>query len=157
MLPSFTETEAVKLLVGGLWDLFGDLDRGTLIKWEDIEKCIGHHHLSNEGRHLVGKWRQQMLKVRSIATRAECGVGVRLLTNEQQAVECGEDRQRRAHRQCNRAINEVSAVDGSSLGMHHRRLQNATLSTLRIARKQIRSGVKEIVATTKTHPIRKVN
>lgn len=151
----FEETDEVRDAIASLWDKFGDYDRGTLIFWADIEKVISFPHRSNEGEHIIMKWRRQVLATRGIAMRPQRGVGLRLLSNIEQTTECAEDRQRRAHRQCNRALNEVGAVDGSSLNVHYRRLQNATMDTIRYARKQVRRGVKEVMMAMKSHPIKK--
>ena len=151
----FEEKEEVTLAVNEMWKAFGELERGQIILWDDIEKLIQLPHGEGSAKHIIGKWRAKMLNVRSIATRARTGVGIQLLTCEQQATECAEDRQRRAHRQCNRGMKEVSSVDGASLGLHLRRLQNATMDSLRAARKQIRSGVREVMKVTKARPIRK--
>lgn len=149
----FVENPEITMAVDMLWEQFGHMASGTTLYWRDMEKTAGFGRDDSPGQTIFNKFRKRMLRERNIATRAVKNIGIQLLTPIEQVVICSEDRQRRAHRQCNRGIQEVGAVANNDIPLHVQRLRVKTVDTLRLARSNARRGVKEVVTLLRTETI----
>lgn len=147
-------TEAVEKLQAA----FGNLERGSVISWADLEAIAGDH-ATCPGLTAINKWRDWMRTEKRVVVDAIKGVGLRLMPHRAVASLVPVKRQRKARRQCNMALREVATVDGGSLVKHERLLLSAQHGHLRQNRLRLGQAYRELVnATTPTesNPRRKL-
>ena len=147
-------TEAVEKLQAA----FGNLERGSVIQWADLEEIAGDH-TTCPGLTAINKWRAWMRTEKRVVVDAINGVGLRFMPHRTVASLVPVKRQRKARRQCNMALREVATVDGAALVKHERLLLSAQHGHLRQNRLRLGQAYRELVnATTPTesNPRRKL-
>ena len=153
----FESKEEIKSTVDRLFDAVRALGRGDVLTWEAIEKETGLLKDSGSCKYIVQKLRKRVLRERRIAMRPVVGVGLKLLTHQDQVRVCAEDRHRRMFRQSSAATRELSALDPSTLGLVDRRLRMTQLEQLKTERQVMRRAIKEVLTVRKSqvNPVRK--
>jgi len=128
----------VEQIVDRLWAAFSAKLRGETIHWEELEEAGGfsRHQSFIEGvqpmgRYIVLRFIARLLRERDIATKVSWNLGIRLLTNQETAVELPYDRQKRAYRQVNKCLREMATVNAAELTFHERLLHTRQVQNLR--------------------------
>ena len=92
--------------------------KGTTVSWSVIEKAMNRNRYDKGGWAIIKRVRKHLLRDRLIATLPDTRVGLRLLTDTENAQEVPVLRQKKARRQINRGLRETSAVDVSLIPNH---------------------------------------
>lgn len=150
---AFTADPTITLAVEAVMKIVGE--RGTILRWSDIEHVTGCTRYTGSWSTIVNKVRRRLRKERMQATWAEREVGLRLLTHKETAVEIPQKRQRRMFRQAGRALQEMATVDTAGLNMTERRLLISQIDRLKSERKSLRAAQKELFEATQTLPSRR--
>jgi hypothetical protein len=137
--------EKVKLL----HELAGNYRRGQVIPWQLIDAICGDHN--KEGRYVFDKWAKEMLVPKEIAIRIARGVGVELLTEDEQVRDCPARRRARAFRQTSKAMKELKHVNIHGLSDHGMRIRSLQIASFRGERKALRQGA-NLLRRTETNP-----
>lgn len=144
--------------VDGLMLMSEAYGRGQCIPWEEVERIAGSRRTSR-GVYVISKWQRRMEDERSIVTLCAKGVGVRLLTDEETAIEIPALRQRKAYRQIRRAIRQTAVVNVDRLSDASRRvlaLQRANMADQRRDLLRSQRQLEKRLAPVETNPRRKV-
>lgn len=149
----FEETEEYRRAIEALRQLFDKHDRGDIVEWSAIEEATGYRRDGPKLRAMVTKFRKVYLREDRIALRPVPGVGYRILTLEQQVLECGEDRRRKMYRQSTRAVREISAPNNAKLGTHLQHVKALSLQHLLEERKTINRGIRSIRSYAHPKPV----
>ncbi len=158
----FEKKKEVTAAVGRLHSLRDALGKGKgdVLPWSEIERSLGMSRDGHEARHIIRRFQRELQRDRGIVTRGSTSKGGLWLLSDKDAAEvvpC--DRQRKARRQCNRAINELGTIDGAKLSTHMRRNLSVQLHNLRAQRLQIGRSYRDHekqVTKTEVNPRRKV-
>lgn len=59
---------------------FGNLPRGTLVKYADIEAAVNEKRGTARLQGLIASWRKRMLREKAIVLQAQKGIGLEFLT-----------------------------------------------------------------------------
>lgn len=109
------------------------LQRGDVIPWATLEGLAGFERYTQHWHAFISRLRKKVLAGdRGIWLAAITNVGLRLLTQKEQILD--QNRTRRARRQLNRGIKEVSAVPDSGLSDHDRMAKMKRIEANRAAR-----------------------
>jgi hypothetical protein len=154
----YEESEENAAALSRLWEAFSATRRGTLVSWWKIESVAGVRR-KHGGWHIINRFRKKLRQVLGVVTLAEPNTGLRFLTHEETATEIPALRQRRAYRQVNRCLRELTTVDGTVLSDHQRLVLSSQKHNLTAQRLQIGRSRRELAAwivKTETHPVRKI-
>lgn len=127
-----------------LWKVLEDCGRGDLVTYRVITETIKIGRNEQGWATVVNSVRKRVLNERGIAMRPEPGVGLRLLTNTQQVVVCGEDRTKRIRTQARNGFNEIQRAESKNLSDHERKLQAFSLAGMQSIKAQSKSSVLDI-------------
>lgn len=127
--------------------------RGQVVPWESIESIAGDRF--EEGRYIVKKWSEEMLRDHNIAVRPVKGVGLELLTESEQVRWCPVMRRRKMFRQSSRAMKELKHVNEAGLSDHDRKMRVMQLAQLKGERRVLRQN-SNVLKKRETNPRRAV-
>jgi hypothetical protein len=144
------ETKPVILdLAELLYARAGQLDRGDVLRTEEVEVVTGCVRYEDCWTTLLKKFRRLMLDRRHIALWPVPGVGYRLCTKDEQLNLITVARQRRAARQLSRSLREVGAMPNRELTLHQQRVRALKVRQMLATRRQIKAQVREQERTTR--------
>jgi len=144
----------IQKLTDKLWTLFVKHGRGDTVFYRDVMTLLEIDRTHKWWTLVTNKVRMRTLRERDIATRCDLGIGFRLLTNEQQVIECSQDRQKRMFRQAARCRREISRSDEQQLGLHAAKLRILVMDGLKKQSRSLRTSMKFIMNPTETLPRR---
>jgi hypothetical protein len=139
----FTTNEALTAALQAVFAFAQDLDRGDILKHADIERVSGFPKDTVQWGALIVKLRRIMQDMRGIALRPIKNVGYKLCTKEEQLKWCPRNRQRRAIRQVNKGVKELSVLRPEELSLHQQRLRALTIQNMVEERRALKRGVRE--------------
>lgn len=148
----FEPDSAITAAVDAVMKIVGN--RGSVLRWEQIEEAANCERYTGSWQSIVRKVRRRLRTERMQATWPENGVGLRLLTHKETAIEIPRLRQKKMFRQSTRQLQEMKTVDVSKLSMGERKLLASQLDRLISERRSLRSAQKEILSTYETLPRR---
>lgn len=145
--------------VNALFHRFASRNRGSVIAWAEIELAMGRGRNEEGGWPIINRFRRRLLRDLQVVTLARDSVGVRLLTNEEAAVEIPRLRQKRAYRQVNRGLKETAAINHAELSDRQRLVlvrQRENMARQRLEIGRSRREKYKIGRKSPTMPVRKL-
>ncbi len=110
-------------------------NRGDVITWDEVETAAGFPRYSEHWTQFLKRLRRDVLNsARGIKLAAVPGVGVKLMTIEEQVTDIS--RQRRARRQLNRGGKELAALPDRQLTAHQRQMKHRKIDLMKEARRR---------------------
>jgi hypothetical protein len=134
MRKPFEEDPEIMVIMERLIREFGDVERGSTLRYKELEPIAGSLQ-STRGQYIIRvKLRKWFERERRTTLVAVNGVGYRLETYEEQALDPMERRSGRARRQENRAIKEVSMVPGDMISPKKKMLREEMVHCMKLGR-----------------------
>lgn len=137
-----TEPDVRKLM-----DHFGVPQPG-LIAHEVLEQLVGHEHTSSRYVTVVGAWRKKLLREFNVASKAEPGDGIKILT-EPERVEESRRRLGQSARQAARDHRWALMIDASKLDDVARKKLDHTLRATAAVATAAAVNIKELATALK--------
>jgi hypothetical protein len=132
--------------------------RGDIIPWKIIEEAMSRTRHEEGGWRIINRVRKTLLRDRDIVTAAIPRVGLRMLLDQEAAMQVPINRQRRAYRQMGRGLRELRAVREGFLTDRQRLAYVRQRQTMATERRAIGRSYRELAngaRKTQTQPKRK--
>ena len=133
-----------------LFERFGTPQPG-LLAHETIESVIREKHTAGRYRTIVGSWRRKLLREYNVATKAEPGEGIRVLT-EPERVDEGRALLGKSARQIVRAHRWSVMIDATKLDDISRRKLDHTVRASATAAAAVTGSIRELSSALKAAP-----
>jgi len=128
---------------------FASAKRGDVLPYAQLEAMAGASRKEPDGDYRIGKFRRWLENDKGIVTWCIPNVGVRLLTDAEQAIDEPHKAQRRSYRQLNRSCRRTRHVEADRLSLHQRRAMFATVQAMRYERLLIGRSNRELGETVR--------
>jgi hypothetical protein len=143
MQKPFESKAEITEVVNKLTTLSNQYERGQRVDWPLIEEIIGNRYHPDGGVrpaiwYIIRKWQKILRRERDIVVRVDLKHGVRLLTHKEVVNEVPAFRQRKAERQLDRALREISTVDPTRLSDHERKILAIQQQNMKAERRNLR-------------------
>lgn len=116
----FTAKDIIGNAVDAAVAAFLTLPRGVVIPWGEIEAVAGFDRESPHWRQFDKRWRRRFLRTTGVHLGPVNGVGLKLLTTQEQLHDRSVMRHRKAYRQLHREAVELAALPDAELTTHQR-------------------------------------
>lgn len=150
----FETNPEVQAAIERLWQQYENVERGTVLTWEELEGIMGRSRNDVSGWHIIRQFRKRLLDQKNIATWKSDTVGIRCLTHKQTLHEMPIIRQRKARRQVNRCLKELATIDRGRLTVRERQALTIQEGNLRYERLTLGRSYRSLGETL---PITQVN
>lgn len=138
--PRFAAKDVITDAVNRTVSLITPHPRGAVVSWHDIESAAGFERYSTHWTQFLKRVRAEILESRGIKLVAVNGVGLRLMSVDQQILD--QSRPRKALRQFTRAKKEIAAVPDEELSDHQRVAKSVKIEAARKGRKAVLAAVR---------------
>lgn len=136
----FKQLDIITDAVTRTLSILNPLSHGAVVSWSTIENAAGFERYTRHWTQFLKRVRAAFLESRGIKLVAVNGVGLRLMTEEQQIMD--QSRSRKALRQFTRGKKEIAAVPDDKLSDHLRTAKNVKIESMRKGRKAVLAAVR---------------
>lgn len=126
----FERSEIVDAAVIAVMDILAGLDRGDVIKHRDVVAVTGIEKDSSQWKSVIHRVRHELLDTRGIALIPVVEIGYKLATKDEQLIWLTRHKERKALRQLNMQVRNLSAIPSNDLSLHQRRIQAVNSESL---------------------------
>jgi len=136
----FQESDVIGDAVERAVRLLRGYERGDVVPWHAVERAAGFDRESGHWTQFIKRVRRDLLENPGVKLRAVNGVGLKLLTHEEQVLDLS--RQRRACRQLTRGITELISLPDAELSDHQRQAKARKLDSARQGRRKVLAAIR---------------
>jgi len=132
--------EAKDVITDGIYatlEILKQLKRGDILTWQEMEAATGFLQYGTHWTAYLKRLRRDFLNESGIVLWPVKGVGVRLLTIEEQIHMRSIARQRRAARQLSRDVKELRAIPDTELTDHQREARRRKIDRSKISKQSV--------------------
>lgn len=151
----FEQDPEIAGMVDRLYEITESLDRGDVLLNKFISEVTGEDHASGRSRHVVKKVRKRLREDREIETYVrpgDVGIGVRLLTEEEQLNLFPRWKAKKETTQLKQAVKGIGAISDKRLSNEKRRLRNHLLRETRTRLSQTRAFIRDCANPERVYP-----
>ena len=138
----FEKDEAIQKAIENVYELTIPLNRGDVLRHESIMAVIRLRPHEEYWQHVVDTVRGRLEERRGISTWPANNIGYALCSEDEQ-IDIGRRRTRKAYRQIRRARRSVEALPAAGLSVNRQRRRALTAAHLKETQSTLRKSIKE--------------